>query len=224
MSLVLEKVDHPLLVRAMEKGKFVRVNDSFKAKLGFDAAELAEKPFLDWIDSRDRTLVQAALDNNERSLFARHITRNGNSVQLRIQLAEHEDGLFVLGRCAAAPTELESDEARSAQATVSGTLDAIARIVEEQNPGYKCSILLVTDGRFVFGAGPSLPDDYNAAVHGYAVGPNVGSCGTAIFWNTPVIVEDIQADPLWSDLAALAKKAGVAACWNAGWIFPASCR
>jgi two-component system sensor histidine kinase/response regulator len=214
MSALDEKADAPMLVRAMEKGKFVRVNDSFKVKVGFDATELAEKSFLDWIDPCDRTLVQAALENDERLFFARHITRDGNTVQLRIQLAEHEDGVFVLGRCAKLPTQIESDAARSAQATVSGTLDAIARIIEEQSPGYKCSILLVADGRFVFGAGPSLPDDYNAAVNGYAVGPTVGSCGTAIFWNTPVIVEDIQADPLWSVLAALAKKAGVAACWS----------
>lgn len=214
MSVVDERADAPMLVRALEKGKFVRVNDSFKAKVGFDAAELAEKPFLDWIDPHDRAMVQAALENDESSFFARHITRDGNTLQLRIQLAEHEDSLFVLGRCAKLPTQLESDAARFAEATISGTLDAIARIIEEQNPGYKCSILLVADGRFVFGAGPSLPEDYNAAVNGYAVGPTVGSCGTAIFWNTPVIVEDIQADPLWSALAKLAKKAGVAACWS----------
>ncbi len=203
-----------MIVRAMDKGKFVRVNDSFKAKIGFDAAELAEKPFLDWIDPRDRTIVQAAIENDERLFFARHITRDGNTLQLQIQLAEHEDGPFLLGRCAKLPAQLESDVVRSAETSVSGTLDAIARIIEEQNPGYKCSILLVADGRFVFGAGPSLPEDYNSAVNGYAIGPTVGSCGTAIFWNTPVIVEDIQADPLWSPLARLAKKAGVAACWS----------
>ena len=214
MSEVDEKADAPMIVRAMDIGKFVRVNDSFKVKVGFDAAELAEKPFLDWIDPRDRTIVQAAFENNERSFFARHITRDGNTLQLQIQQAKHEDGHFVLGRYSRLPTQLVSDEARSAEATVSGTLDAIARIIEEQNPGYKCSILLVADGRFVFGAGPSLSAEYNSAVNGYAIGPTVGSCGTAIFWNTPVIVEDIQADPLWSPLAELAKKAGVAACWS----------
>ncbi len=214
MFPVDKKADAPMILRAMSIGKFVRVNDSFKFKVGFDAAELAEKPFLDWIDPSDRTIVQSALENNEKLFFARHITRDGNALQLQIQLAEHEEGVFVFGRCATAPTQLESDLARSAEATVSGTLDAIARIIEEQNPGYRCSILLVADGRFVFGAGPSLPADYNSAIHGYAIGPTVGSCGTAIFWNTPVIVEDIQADPLWSPLAALAKKAGVAACWS----------
>ncbi len=94
------------------------------------------------------------------------------------------------------------------EATVRGTLHTIARIIEDQNPGYKYSLLLVADGRFVRGAGPSLPEDYNAAIDGYAVGPAVGSCGTAIYWNVPVVVDDIQADPLWTPFAELAKKAG----------------
>ena len=208
------QTDDPMIVRAMDKGQFVRVNDSFKARAGFDATELAEKSFLDWIDPCDRTMVQAALENDERSFIARHVTRDGSTLPLEIQVAGHEEGVFVLGRFAKVPTQLESDEVMTAEATVSGTLDAIARIIEEQSPGYKCSILLVANGRFVFGAGPSLPEEYNSAVNGYAVGPNVGSCGTAIFWNTPVIVNDIQADPLWSPLAGLAKKAGVAACWS----------
>ena len=184
MSEVDEKADAPMIVRAMDIGKFVRVNDSFKVKVGFDAAELAEKPFLDWIDPRDRTIVQAAFENNERSFFARHITRDGNTLQLQIQQAKHEDGHFVLGRYSRLPTQLVSDEARSAEATVSGTLDAIARIIEEQNPGYKCSILLVADGRFVFGAGPSLSAEYNSAVNGYAIGPTVGSCGTCLLYTS----------------------------------------
>ena len=214
MSGIALKADDPMIVRALDKGQFVRVNDSFKSKTGFDAAELAEKPFLDWIALEDHTRVQAALNSGERSFLARHITRDGNTLLLRIEVEKHGDGFFVLGRTATAPTLSEVGKPRPAEATMSGTLDAIARIMEEQNAGFKCSILLVDQGRFVFGAGPSLPEEYNSAVNGYAIGPTVGSCGTAIFWNTPVIVEDIQADPLWVALAGLAKKAGVAACWS----------
>ena len=47
MFPVDKKADAPMILRAMSIGKFVRVNDSFKFKVGFDAAELAEKPFLD---------------------------------------------------------------------------------------------------------------------------------------------------------------------------------
>ena len=214
MSRVEEMADKPMIVRAMDKGKFVRVNDSFKAKVGFDATDLAEKPFLDWIAPCDRTIVQAALENDERTFFARHITRNGSTLLLNIQVSEYEDDLFVLGRCTKVPTQFKPDNERPTDTTVWGTLDAIARIIEEHNTGFKCSILLVAEGRFVFGAGPSLPKEYNSAVNGYAVGPNIGSCGTAIYWNIPVIVEDIQADPLWAPLSELAKKAGLASCWS----------
>ncbi len=214
MSGVAQKADDPMIVRAMDKGQFVRVNESFKTKTGFDATKLAEKPFIDWIAPDDRTSVQAALKSGERSFFARHVTQDGNTLPLRIEVEKHGEDFFVLGRTEPAPTHPEFMTSKPVEATMSGTLDAIARIMEEQNTGFKCSILLVDRGRFVFGAGPSLPDEYNSAVNGYAIGPHVGSCGTAIFWNTPVIVEDIQADPLWTPLAGLAKKAGVAACWS----------
>jgi two-component system cell cycle sensor histidine kinase/response regulator CckA len=59
-----------------------------------------------------------------------------------------------------------------------------------------------------------LPDAYNKLVEGLNIGPNVGSCGTAAFWNIPVVVEDIYADPLWKDLRAAARIAGVSSCWS----------
>lgn len=129
-------------------------------------------------------------------------------------VVENDGESLVLGRSLEETEVFSAPEDSEDEATVRGTLHTIARIIEEQNPGYKCSILLVADGRFVRGAGPSLPEEYNAAIDGYAIGPKVGSCGTAIYWNVPVIVEDIQADPLWVPFAELAKKAEVAACWS----------
>lgn len=120
---------------------------------------------------------------------------------------------MVLGRCASTQS-VSDDHEGPAEDSVKGTLHKIARIVEEQNPGHKCSILLVANGRFVSGAGPSLPDFYNQAIDGYAVGPTVGSCGTAISWGVPVIVGDIENDPLWAPFAELAKKACLGACWS----------
>jgi two-component system cell cycle sensor histidine kinase/response regulator CckA len=92
----------------------------------------------------------------------------------------------------------------------------MALIVEEKNPGMRCSILLVDSSqeRITVGAGPSFPPAYNEAVEGLKIGPAVGSCGTAAFWNVPVIVEDIAKDPLWVDLREAASLAGVAACWS----------
>jgi two-component system, sensor histidine kinase len=95
-------------------------------------------------------------------------------------------------------------------------LEAMALIIEAERPGKKCSILLVDpeSRQITVGAGPSLPEEYNRAVEQLMIGPCVGSCGTAAFWNERVIVEDIQNDPLWTNLKAEAANAGVAACWS----------
>lgn len=203
-----------MIIRAAGRGGFLRVNAAFRAQVGFSDTELAETPFLDWIDPCDHPFVRDLLESGQGCCHANHRTRDGGWLLLTVRVANQGDGAVVLGLSADATTPTDLDVADVTAGTVQGTLDTIARIVEEQNPGYKCSILLVANDRFVSGAGPSLPDDYNAAIDGYAIGPTVGSCGTAIYWNVPVIAEDIQADPLWAPFAELTKAAGVAACWS----------
>ena len=78
------------------------------------------------------------------------------------------------------------------------------------------SVLLVSaDGRtLVLGAAPSLPDAYNAAINGAAIGPASRSCGTAAFYGEPVFVSDIKTDPLWSDFRDLALTHSLRASWS----------
>jgi signal transduction histidine kinase/CHASE3 domain sensor protein len=88
--------------------------------------------------------------------------------------------------------------------------------LEEQAPGALCSILLLdSDGIHLrHGAAPSLPEAYNRAVDGIAIGPAVGSCGTAVYTNRQVIVTDIDSDPLWAPYRELALSQGLRACWS----------
>lgn len=204
----------PMIVRNARSGGFLRTNEAFQSVVGYSDSELAAKPLTHWVEPRDHAALEALIESGEGCCQVQHRSRSGNAFPLAVKITRREDEVLVLGRCAMSGNLADLLDEDVDSATVSGTLHTIARIVEEQVPGYQCSILLVEDGRFVRGAGPSLPEEYNAAVDGYAIGPTVGSCGTAIFWNVPVIAEDIQADPLWSDLAPLAKKAGVAACWS----------
>lgn len=206
--------DGPMIVRNAGAHGFIRVNAAFREQVGFSDSELAEKTLIHWIDPGDRAAVRTMLESGEGSCHANHRTRCGDLLPLVIKSSDQGEDGIVVGCLADTVDHPVFGEEAADGATVRDTLHTIARIVEAQQPGYKCSILLVADGRFVKGAGPSLPDDYNAAVDGYAIGPTVGSCGTAIYWNVPVVVEDIQADPLWTDLAELAKGAGVAACWS----------
>ncbi len=80
----------------------------------------------------------------------------------------------------------------------------------------RCSVVLLdADGSSMrIGAAPSLPEQYNRAIDGLAIGPAVGSCGSAIYWNKQVVVEDIERDPLWADYRGLARAHGFRACWS----------
>ena len=86
----------------------------------------------------------------------------------------------------------------------------------ESKDGLLASILLTNYNgeRLLHGAAPSLPEDYNNAIHGVAIGPSVGSCGTAAYTKKQVIVEDIVTDPLWTDFRPLAATYGLRACWS----------
>lgn len=97
-----------------------------------------------------------------------------------------------------------------------GAVSAIlCRRVEAVVPGILCSILLIDDaGKVRPLAGPSLPRVFSEAIDGVPIGPKAGSCGTAAWRNAPVVVTDIETDPLWEDFRALALPLGLRACWS----------
>jgi len=92
----------------------------------------------------------------------------------------------------------------------------IIKSVEKLNPDMICSILLLDEkGKYLkVGASVRLPDFYNDAIDGVAIGEGVGSCGTAAFTSKRVIVEDIMNHPFWVPYKELAKSAGLYACWS----------
>ena len=97
-----------------------------------------------------------------------------------------------------------------------GTLDQLLRAIEAMSPDLIGSVLLLDkDGIHLrHGAAPSLPEEYNRAIDGAAIGPKAGSCGTAAFRGSPVFVSDIARDPLWADFKQLALPHGLRACWS----------
>ena len=95
------------------------------------------------------------------------------------------------------------------------TLEATARAFEVEEPGLLASVLLLDDGVHLrHGAAPRLPAAYIRAVDGTAIGEGVGSCGTAAWRREPVIVEDIDVDPLWAGFREIAAAAGIRACFS----------
>ena len=95
-------------------------------------------------------------------------------------------------------------------------LDRLLLLIEQQLPGVRASVLLLDDDGVTLhhGSAPHLPAEYSAAIDGLQIGPKAGSCGTAIFRQKAVIVEDIASDPLWEDYRDFALPHGLRACWS----------
>ena len=100
-------------------------------------------------------------------------------------------------------------------APLAATLNELVLLIEAQTEGVICSVMLLDDEglRLRAGAAPSLPPAYMASLDGFPIGPDVGSCGAAMYRREPVIVSDILSDPLWAPYKELAEPYGLRACW-----------
>src|SRR5947208_9864343 len=97
-------------------------------------------------------------------------------------------------------------------------LNTLCLIIEEQRTGTLASVLLLNaDGVHLDCiAGPNLPKEWAQQMENLPIGPCAGSCGTAAYRGSPVIVSDIANDPLWDvpGHRSSALKHGLRASWS----------
>ena len=113
-------------------------------------------------------------------------------------------------------TEARALKALSLDTPLKAVLDELLIDLEPILPGAHIAIsLLSPDGKHLRqGAAPHVPAEFTAAVEGLAIGPGVGSCGTAAYLKETVVVADISASPLWVNFSDLALSHGFHACWS----------
>tara|TARA_B110001454_G_scaffold167647_1_gene157678 strand:- start:901 stop:2712 length:1812 start_codon:yes stop_codon:yes gene_type:complete len=100
-------------------------------------------------------------------------------------------------------------------ADLKSSTDQLCVEIETRAPGIVCSVLTVdSQGSLRPLSAPSLPQDYCAALDGLAVGPEVGSCGTAAWLGEAVTVTSIADDPRWADYKGTPLALGLRACWS----------
>src|SRR6266487_3986458 len=97
-------------------------------------------------------------------------------------------------------------------------LSALCLFIEEQRSGTLASVLLLNpDGVHLDSvAGPSLPQEWMQQMETLPIGPCAGSCGTAAYRGSQVIVSDIATDALWNvpGHRTAALKHGLRASWS----------
>ena len=87
--------------------------------------------------------------------------------------------------------------------------------IEAIHPEMYSSVLRLTENGTIKNlASPRLPKQYLQMIDGLAIGPKAGSCGTAMYFKRPIVVSDIDEDPLWESYKSIAQQFELKACWS----------
>jgi PAS domain S-box-containing protein len=220
----------PMAVYARHNQRLVAVNDAFCALYGCTTDEALQFEVADLLMPEHKALARASIPQMQGLLSAEwhHQRRDGTPMQVLVQ--SHElvrDGVDCRVVVITDITRLHRTQQRDQSRLrlldslvrgdpLADLLRQLALDHEAAFPGSLCSVLLLDDTGTCLehGAAPSLPDFYNQAIHGMAIGPGMGACGTACHSGQRVVTEDIATDPRWVEFRALAAEAGLAACWS----------
>ena len=63
-------------------------------------------------------------------------------------------------------------------------------------------------------AAPGLPAEFVDMIDGFAIGPDIGSCGSAAYAGHTILTRDIATDERWAAFRELPLSAGLRACWS----------
>jgi len=216
-------------------GIIIAVNSTSVASLGFSEDELVGKPVLGIFHPDDRESVAGKLKislekpGSEYAWEARKVGKDGSVLWVRENaMTVRTDGgqIFTKIACediteqklALSMLNMEKKvfETIAGNAPLYKILELICREVEALTGGMLCSFLILDESgkRLRHGAAPSLPEEYMRAIDGSEIGPAAGSCGTSAYTKAPVIVTDIETDPLWDDYRDLALRHSLRACWS----------
>src|SRR6266550_3056634 len=222
----------------VSSGKVAWSGEHFRI-FGFDPekTEPSFQLFLETVHPEDRSFIERSLDEAVRE-------RSGFDIEFRIALADgsvkHVQGV---GRPDLGPsgevdrytgTTVDISERKRGQALFVGEkrllemiatgvaldeiLNSLCLIVEEYRNGTLASVLLLRpDGTHLDSvAGPSLPKGWRQEMERLPIGPCAGSCGTAAYRGSAIIVSDIATDALWEvpEHRAAALSHGLRASWS----------
>jgi len=218
------------------KGRFQEFNESYLSMLGYDREELLDLTYEDitlekWHAFEVGIIREQVLKNGHSDLYEKEYRRKDGRVvpvELRAFLIRDENGepfrIWAIVRDISARKRIENREhwrSRILEAITTAVplvpiLDLLVMSIEAEDPALICSVLLLDDEgkHLLHGSAPNLPDFYNQAIHGEAIGDARGSCGTAAYTGKRVIVEDILTHPYWTEFKEIAQKAGLRSAWS----------
>ncbi len=168
----------------------------------------------------DRALAKQAIEDGADNFLFKPIS-DGNRIAIGILYAQQQRASVKRTRhnefeefLARLQVGIEKKNDSAALTRYEALTEFVLGLESFRDFNYRASVLLLRDGCLFLGSAPNLPREYNRAIEGVAIGPGVGSCGTAAFSRQAVYVIDIETDPLWAPYKELALPHGLKACWS----------
>lgn len=96
-------------------------------------------------------------------------------------------------------------------------LNILNQLIEDKvNGGVLCATYLLdsTLEHLVYGASIGLPDEFNQKIKEINIKSSAVAFAQAVFSVRPVIVQDIEKDPHWSEYSKFALQYGLRSCWS----------
>ncbi len=168
----------------------------------------------------DRALAKQAIEDGADNFLFKPIS-DGNRIAIGILYAQQQRASIKRTRhnefeefLARLQVGIEKKNDATALTRYEALTEFVLGLESFRDFNYRASVLLLRNGSLFVGSAPNLPSEYNRAIEGVAIGPGVGSCGTAAFSRQAVYVIDIETDPLWAPYKDLALPHGLKACWS----------
>jgi len=235
---LLAEHSNDLISRHSPNGQFLYVSPACVPLLGYPPADLIGQSLLAYVHPDDRAAVERmhemalhadSLDVTLYSYRFRHQTRGYIYLETCSRAVAHGQTGTAQEVISVSRDITERHRANELLTGQKRVLELIARdrpltetllelieIIQTQNPDSLPSIVMLdSDGlRMREAIASKLPHPYLAALAGIAIGPNQGTCGTAMYFGHTVISPDIPTDPLWHNYRKLVQTHGLRACWS----------
>ena len=231
LTLVADRTNRAVVITDRHL-RIVYTNAAFAGMFGYSLEEAKERPVNELLVGRHtdrRALARLRRQIGEESGGEEEILsydKNGEEIWISANVKTFRDRHRRVKYMFALLTDItETRQLRSLQQLIMNALadeipitdiaDQLCRRVEEMAPDVVSSILHIDAGGLVHPlGGPSLPEDYSRALDGVAIGPDVGSCGSAAFYGKAVLAMDIDTDPRWQPYKTRPLEVGLRACWS----------
>jgi len=214
-------------------GKFLRWNKRLETVSGYSREEIAMMSPLDFFEGEEKIYIREriqkvfteGISDADANLFTKdnhkiphyftgqliHFDNKPCLIGMGIDVSERKKAEQLI---ALEKKVLEINSGKDA--SMNETFDCLLSGIEQIFPDMICSVLMLDDDGVSIRpfSSPGLPVEYSNAINGVKIGPNVGSCGTAMYLKDRIIVDDIETNFLWKDFKDLALSFNLRACWS----------